>query len=209
MREFDTGNDKIKIICQSLVEETIKPAQNKAQSLIEEAHQTAEEIIRDAHQHAQKILENAALEVDRNKTNFSISLKQAYQQSMGDIKQKIEKNLFQPALKKLIQEEIKNSKIIAQMIQAIIRAIEKEGIYSDLSVTISSEIQPKDVCQFLTQEVIQKLKDKPIAINPSLEGGVMVKLDQANMTLDLSTEALEELILNYIRKDLRNYIFNP
>ncbi len=59
----------------------------------------------------------------------------------------------------------------------------------------------------LAHEILEKLKEKSVLIG-SFTGGIEVKLHRENITLDMSDDALKELMANYIRKDFRELIFS-
>lgn len=206
MSELETSNVKVKKICEIIKKETLEPAQQEAKNLLEQAHRQADEILSDAHLQANKIKEDTYLELERQKTMFQASLNQACQMALTEIKQKIETQLFNPALLKLIRESLKDEKTIARMIEAVIQAIIKGGIDTDLNVAIASSVSPSEVYTLLSKEVVERIKKEPAVVS-TIGGGIKVKLVEDNIVLDLSDAAFEELIASYIRKDFKKHIF--
>ncbi len=206
MKGLETGKDKVKKICDVLKRETLEPAKHEAEGIVASARRKADEILADAHREAKKMVDDAFVEIEKQKTIFQASVSQACRQTLEALKEKIERKLFDPELSKLILKPMQDPKLMAQMINAIIRALDKEGTKSDLSVVISSAISAKAVNELLASEVIQRLKEKGVLIS-SIGGGIEVKLIDNNITIDLSDEAIREMVAAYIRKDFREYLF--
>ena len=206
MKGLETGKDKVKKICDVLKRETLEPAKHEADEIVASARRTADEILADAHKEAKRMVEDAFVEIEKQKSIFQASLGQACRQTLDALKEKIEQKLFNPELSKLIAKPMQDPKLMAQLINAIIHALEKEGTKSDLSVVVSSAISAKAINELLASEVIQRLKEKGVLMS-SLGGGIEVKLVNNNMTIDLSDEAVKELVATYIRKDFREYLF--
>jgi len=206
MKGLETGKDKVKKICDVLKRETLEPAKHEADEIVASARRSADEILADAHKEAKRMVEDAFAEIEKQKSIFQASLGQACRQTLDALKEKIEQKLFNPELSKLVAKPMQDPKLMAQLINAIIHALEKEGTKSDLSVVVSSAISAKAINELLASEVIQRLKEKGVLMS-SLGGGIEVKLVNNNMTIDLSDEAIKELVATYIRKDFREYLF--
>lgn len=206
MKGLESGKDKVKKICDLLKQETLEPAQHEAQEIIHTAHRRAEELIAEAHRKIEEMHEVAHQEIQQQKMVFEASLAQACRQTLESLKQKIEHKLFDPELSHLLTKPLQEPKVVARLIEAVIQAIEKEGIDSDLSVAVSSAVPAQEVNALLAKKILERLKEKSVLIS-SLGGGIEVKLIQQNMTVDISDTAFKELVAGYIRKDFRELIF--
>lgn len=206
MKETETGKDKVKKICDILRRETLEPAKNKAEEIIRSAHEQADEIIAAAHQDAAKINEEALQEIERQKNVFQSSMNQACKQAIASLRQSIEEKLFNRELAKLITKHTQDPKILAQLITAVVKAIEKDGTEANLSIYIPAAVPARAVNALLAQETLDQLKEKSVLVGP-FGGGIEVKLLDENITVDISDAALKELVANYIRKDFREMIF--
>jgi V/A-type H+-transporting ATPase subunit E len=206
MKGLETGKDKVKKICDVLKRETLEPAKHEAEEIVAAARRHADEILADAHKESKKMAENAHQEIEKQKLIFQASMTQACRQTLEVLKEKIERKLFNPELSKLVTKPMQDPKLIAQLINAIVHALEKEGTQSDLSVVISSAIPARAVNELLASDVTQRLREKGVLLS-SLGGGIEVKLLKDNITIDLSDETIKELVATYIRKDFREFIF--
>lgn len=203
---MEAGKEKVKKICDLLRKETLEPAQAEAQRIIEGAQAEAKRLIEEAHQEIEAILKTARTDIKREKEIFDTSLNQAARQSLEFLRQQIEEKLFNAQLKKLIEGQTKDPKVLADITTAVIEAIRKEGIGAHLSAYISASVDPKKVNQLLASSILERLKEKGVLLS-SIGGGIEVKLHDENITIDLSAETLKELLASYIRKDFRKLFF--
>jgi V/A-type H+-transporting ATPase subunit E len=207
MKGTESGKDKVKKICDILRRETLEPAESEAQQIVRSAKQQAEKIVAAAQEEIKKIHLEAGQEIERQKNIFQSSLAQACKQALDALRQSIEEKLFNQELSKLVAQQTQDPKVLAQIITAIVKGIEKDGTEAALSVYIPAAVPARAVNALLAHEIIEKLKEKSVLVGP-LAGGVEVKLHKENMTIDMSDVALKELVANYIRKDFRELIFN-
>lgn len=206
MKGTEPGKDKVKKICDILRRETLEPAEEEAEQIIRSAKEQAEQLIAAAKGEVEKLLLEAAQEIERQRNVFQSSLTQACKQAMEALKHSIEEKLFNQELGRLITKHTQDPKVLAQLVTAVVNAIEKEGSGAVLSVYVPAAVPARAVNMLLAHEVLEKLKEKSVLVGP-LAGGIEVKLHKENMTIDITDAALKELVANYIRKDFRELIF--
>jgi len=206
MKGLESGKDKVKKICEVLKKETLEPAKKEAEEILHQAHATAENIISQANAKAKDIESAAKKEIERQRNVFQSSLHQACKQSIESLKQEIENNLFSKDLSSLITKQTQDPKVIAELVTAVVNAIEKEGINSDITAYVSSAVPAKAINSLLAQNILHRLKEKEVVLG-SMQGGVAVKLHKENITLDITDIALKDLVSQYIRKDFRDMLF--
>lgn len=206
MQQTETGKDKVKQICELLRKETLEPAVHEAKTILEEAQKKGEQIVSEAREKAKKIVADAEKEIEKKQSIFKASLNQAARQSIEWLKQEIEERLLNQNLSSLIAKASATPQVLAKMINAVIKAIEAEGLETDLSAIIPAAIEPREVNELLGEEVLNRLKEKSVIIGPK-KGGVEIKLHKENITIDLSDTALLELMTRYIRKDFHQFFF--
>jgi len=96
--------------------------------------------------------------------------------------------------------------VVAALVEAIIGALDKEGMAADFEVLVPKTVMAKDVMGELSDAIIKRLKDRPLQVGQFF-GGAQVKLLDKKMTIDISDGALKELLTGYVRKDFRLKIF--
>lgn len=206
MESLETGKDKIKKICDILKKETLEPAKEEAKQILEVAAQEAHQIIRDAEIKAEEILKGAKAKIEKEREIFQNSLVQASRQGIEALKQDIENTLFNKELDSWITEQTADPKVGAKLISVLVEAIEKEGISAHFSALIPKTIPVEKVNALLAKEILNKLENHSVRVGDFI-GGVQLKLHDKKLTLDISDQALKELLTNYIRKDFRELLF--
>lgn len=207
MKGLETGKDKVKKICDVLKRETLEPAQIEAQEILESARLRYEEIIADARRKAEEMHQAAHREIVQQRAIFQTSLSQACRQTLELLKENVMQKLFNPALSSFLTKPLQEPPVVAKLIEVVVHAIEKDGLESDLSASISSSVSAREINEILAKKILERLKEKSVLIT-SIDGGVEVKLVDQNMTIDLSDTAFKELVGNFIRKDFRDFVFN-
>jgi len=207
MTKLDSGEDKIQQICDSIRNETLFPAQERAKEIVENANIQADIIIKKAHKEKERLIHTAKKDIEKERKIFDSSLTLATRQALEVLKQKIEKELFSKNLKSYIIKESKDPKIIANLINALIKTIEEYGIDADVSVYVPKKVDLKAINSHLLKETIDKLKEKELVIG-DFDGGIKLKLIDQEITIDISDEALKGLVADHIRSDFRKLIFN-
>lgn len=207
MKSLEKGQDKIQKICDKLRHETIEPAKSEAKHIIEAAQKNAEKIIAEAEQHAAQLIKQARGQMEQERNVFHSSLQQAAKQAIEALRQEVDQKFFNEELQSILEKELANPKLIADLINALILSLEKEGIAGDLSAAIPRHVPAEEVSKFLLDGVRKRLKNKPLELG-HFAGGAQVKLHGKKMTIDLTDHAIKELLANYVRKDFRQMIFS-
>lgn len=206
MKGLDTGKDKVKKICDVLRKETIEPAKQEAETIVFDAQREAQKIIKEAQKDIERLHQEARKEIEKQRAIFQSSLSQACRQTVELFKQEIEEKLFNKELAKILSKELQAPKVIQDLITAIMRAIDKEGIEADLSVYIPAAVPASSINDLLAKNALEKLREKSVLLD-DIAGGVKIKLHNDNMIIDISEETLKEIIAQYIRKDFRELFF--
>ena len=205
MKTLEHGSKRIQKIAEELKKEVIDPAKLEAEKIQAEAKEEARQIIAKAHQEAERIHEEMKRKNEQEGNVFKSSLSQAAKQTLEALRQEIEHKLFTEELNHLLTEQTARPKVIAKFIDTILQAIEKEGISANLSAVIPKAIDPQEINLLLGGNALKKLKEKSVVLG-DFEGGAQIKIHDKKLTMDMSDEALMELLSNY-RKDFRKVLF--
>ncbi|MGL5263603.1 MAG: V-type ATP synthase subunit E [Candidatus Rhabdochlamydia sp.] len=203
---METGKDKVKKICDILRKETLEPSQKQAEEILAQASLQAQEIIAQAHLKQKQLFADAKEQIGRERAIFESSLSQTGRQVIESLKQEITENIFNKELLHLLKEEMSKPEVLSRLINAVIGAVEKEGIESDLSVYIPEAVSAREVNALLIQNILDKLQEKSVLIG-SIHGGIELKLHDKNITIEITDASLEELIKRYSRRDFHETIF--
>lgn len=206
MKTLEKGQDKIKKISEQLRSEILEPAKEEAKKIIQEAEQKADHIIEEAEKHVETLIQAGRKTLEQERHVFHSSLQQASKQSLEALKQAIEHNLFNDQLNTLLNQSTINPRVIADLIAALIKAIEKEGLAGDLSVVVPHTVSTQEVNDLLADGILKRLKDQSVVVG-DFKGGVRIKFIDKSLTIDMSDETLKDLISRYVRKDFRKFFF--
>lgn len=179
----------------------------EGERIIIEAEKQADSIIAHAESEAKKIIDDAKKHVEQERNAFEASLVLSSKQALEALRVEFERKFFDESLSSLIIKHSTNPKVLAELLSAIIKAVQNEGLSADLSALIPKTVSPREVNELLLVEVVEVLKNRSVEVG-NFQGGVQVKLQDKNLTIDVSERALKELLSTYlIRKDFRKMIF--
>lgn len=207
MKGLETGKDKIQKICDSLRKETLEPAKQEAREIVENAHMQASEIVAEAKEKAASMMQDAEKEMEEKKRVFHASLSLACRQGIEQLKQKIEKDLFNHELASLVAKEMSDPKVIANLLNNFMKSMEEKGIDEEFVAVIPKGISPRSINDLLASKVLDRLHNRSVVVG-EFGGGVQIQLKGRQITIDISDAFVRELIAQYIRRDLRDLVFN-
>ena len=206
MTTLKTGDEKVSTICKLLRQETLEPAKREAAEIIDQAKAEAARIVKEAEAQSEQIIARGHEKIEQERSVLQSALEQAGRQSLEVLRQDIEKHLFNEELSGLVAGGTSEPKVIAKLVDAIVNALDKQGMAADLEVLVPKSVAAKDVLAELSDAIVKRLKDRPLAVGQFF-GGAQVKLVDKKMTIDISDAALRELLTGYVRKDFRLKIF--
>lgn len=207
MKTLENENEKVNRICEHLRKEALEPAEKQAAEILQNANNQSDEIVKKAEKRANEILEQAKAEILREKQVFHSSLAQGAKQSLEMLRQEIIQNLFNPQLEALVVKQTQSPEVVARIIDALLQGIKTSGIAGNTKAYIPNDVSIDEVNHLLLNEVVKTLEGQSVEIG-NFKGGAQVKLMDKNIVLEMTESALKELISEFIRADLRKYIFN-
>lgn len=205
-KTLQKADDKIQQICDQLRLETLEPAREEAQRIVEEAQARAEEILAKAHQEAQGIQQEAREQLEQERNVFDSTLEQAGKMVLEKLKQSISKQLFREELFAEIESKTAARDVVARIINALVEALDKDGIDSDLIAAIPKTVSADELAEFLTKKTLKRLSKESIVLS-DIQGGVQLKLADKRMTLDMTDKTLQELLKEYVGSAFRKRLF--
>lgn len=207
MKTLENENEKVNRICEHLRKEALEPAEKQAATMIQDAKSQADEIVRLAEKRANEIQDLAKAEILKEKKVFESSLAQGAKQSLEMLRQEIIQKLFNPQLESLIGKQTKKPEVVAKIIDALLQGIKTSGITGNVKAYIPSDVSKDDVNHLLLNDVVKTLDGQSVTIG-DFKGGAKVKIIDKNIVLEMTDSSLKELLADFIRADLRKYIFD-
>lgn len=207
LKAIDSGKDKVKKICDALKKETLRPAKEEASRLIDSAKSESEGIVADAKAQAEKLISAAKDKINEERNVFEASLNLAAKQSLSALRESIEKTLLHKELGSLLQKHTSDPHLLANLLNAIVKGIEKEGLGADLMAVLPNGAKVEEVTKHLLDEVKKQIGETGITLD-DIGGGVKVMVKDENFTIDVSEEALKQLMTSYVQEDFRKTFFS-
>ncbi|MCB1135855.1 MAG: V-type ATP synthase subunit E, partial [Chlamydiia bacterium] len=198
---------KIKQICDVLREETIAPAKEEGQRIVRDAKAEADEIIAKARAEAERLKQEAQKEIQQQQSVAQSSLAQACKQAVQTLRQEVEHRLFNGELNALLESGTSGPMLVAKLVTAMVGAVEREGLSADLSAIVPQSVPAKEVNEVLGESICKKLRGGGVELG-RFHGGAKLKLHDKRMTIEITDQALKELLASYVRKDFRQMIFS-
>lgn len=202
---------KIQKLCAQLKDRTLQPALEEAKRVKEEAKVFADGLLQQAHKQKDEIVASAQKEIDMRQKVFYSALENAKNQAVSTLQQEIEKAVFHPEISSLLGEKLEDPGLVKQAIEVLIASSEESGTLKgdkgEKTLMLSKGLSKEAVAKAVSKKVLERLNGKVIQLK-EIKGGAMLKIENKNMVLDLSDQAIEQLLFNYMRKEFRDLIFN-
>lgn len=205
VKSLDTGKDKIQKICDILRRETLEPAGEQAEKIVSDARAEAERLLAQAREQVAELEAAAHQRILQERSVFDSSVNQAVRQSVETLRQQVEGRLFSEELGHTLASATADPKVIATLINSLVEAIDREGIGVDLAAIVAKTVKVEEVNNFLLERVAELLKEG-VQVG-DFRGGAKLRLSDRQITIDISDEALVELLGRYLRKDFRAKLF--
>lgn len=205
MKTLELGSQRIQKICDVIKEESLEPARKEAEAIIKEAKQRAHAIVAEAETQKQRLQAEARTQIEQERKVFYSSLEQASKQGVEFLRQSISK-IFNDELHRYLGEGASDPKLVARIIDAVIAAIEKEGMAANLSAVIPKTVSTKEINTLIGERLVSRLQEKSVVLG-GFAGGAQIKVHDKQLTVDITDAALWDLLSSYVNKDFRKFFF--
>jgi len=207
MTQIDTGNEKVKKICDLIKTQTLDPAKEEAKKIVLHAKKDAEKIIADAEEKARLILEQAQNECESKRKLLESSLRLAAKQAVSSLKQQITEELFSKPFAHSLKMETSKPSFIAKAIEISLQSIFKNIPDDELLFELPKTVSPEQILQELSSEARERVKKSQIEMG-AFQGGVVIHYNKENIAIDLTDNAANQLLSRYIAQPMQQYLFH-
>lgn len=195
-----------------LRDEGVKAGKQEAESVLQEARQQADQIVAQANAEADEIRDKARTEIEAERAASREAIQMAFRDTTLKLKSQV-MAAFSDHVRRLVSMELRDKDFLRQAILAIFgQATQKVAKDQPVEVLVSEELFVTDEKgSRLTEEGKERLRHMVLGISgemlregvdlkPSGEtnGGMRVRLVGEDLEIDLSDEALSELLLGYL-----------
>lgn len=206
LKVVDTGNKRVEQICDILKKEIVDVAHKEAQGIVEQAQKQAQAILQAAQAEVAQLQKNAEEERQKARGVFLASLHQAGKQVLASLQDKLENSFFSQELMKISTEALQDPTLLAKLVEALIEAIQKQGLDVDLAVLIGKKVNKEAVQSLLASKILEKVEGKTLQIGEK-QSGCVVKMKQQHMSIEMTEETLQEALSDYLKEDVRKMLF--
>lgn len=195
-----------------LRDEGVKAGKQEAESVLQEARQQADQIVAQANAEADEIRDKARTEIEAERAASREAIQMAFRDTTLKLKSQV-MAAFSDHVRRLVSMELRDKDFLRQAILAIFgQATQEVAKDQPVEVLVSEELFVTDEKgSRLTKEGKERLRHMVLGISgemlregvdlkPSGEtnGGMRVRLVGEDLEIDLSDEALSELLLGYL-----------
>lgn len=206
MTILESSQDKVQQLCDLLHNQAIEPAQKQAREILAAAQRQADEIIQQARTSAAQIIIEATEKNKRAHEVADTALKQAAKQAVQTLRLEIENTLLAKNVHELATQVMSKEEIVAGLLKAYMGQISKQGIQANFVIEICQQTDIKKLSEILGAELMQSLKEgKLLQVLP--HAGLKLQLRDRHLALDCSDSTLADLLMQFLRKDLRAKLF--
>lgn len=206
METLEKGKQKLGEICDLLRKDTLEPAQQEATSIVDAAKQESQKLIDQTKVTAQNLIQEAQKKIEQERVLFNSSLDMASKQTFDKLKEEIETQLFNQELTHLVNQVAQDPQKIAQLVNVIVEVIGREGLHGNLALGLAKSIKPEELSKYLAKELADKIAKKEMPIQ-AISGGATLTLKEKQLSVDISDQALKELLGAYLRPAFREILF--
>jgi V/A-type H+/Na+-transporting ATPase subunit E len=204
MESRTTSDERLAAICQMIRNETLDPALKEAETIKLVAEREAARIKAEAKLDAEKIIHDARQAATEEKEAFEASLQQGSLQFLGVLKEQVEKNLFDANINKYLTSEFADNVRVGQLIELIMAGLKKEGIFGNIELYLGSHIARQDIAEHLLKESLSGIT----TLKGDFPSGILVKVSDQHLSIEITPEAIQEIITPFVRPDFRRFLFS-
>ena len=203
---LETADTKVKEICELLRKETLEPAKREADLIIEKARNEADELIRKAKEELKRLEEVHKKELQSELQAHQGSLQVSVRQSLSALRQGVEA-LFVRELEWDIQKEMGKEEGVAKAINVIFSILERDGIGANLQTFVPEQVNIRNVVQHVAQEFQERVQKGAVPVQ-GIKGGALVRVEEKKFLMDLTDQAMKELLASFVIPELKEMIFS-
>ena len=187
-------------LIEQIKKDGVEAAEAEAKSIIDAANADAEKIVADARREADKILANAKLENERMVKSSEDAIRQASRNLLISFRESVAREL------KAITEQnvvaVYSSDALAKIIIQVITVCAENPDNDDISV-ILNENDLKSLEEILLAGIKEKmLSGVTLKANDNFDGGFRIALNNGSAYYDYSTEAVVDMMSDYLTPKL-------
>ena len=222
MEKSHIASSGVEKLIERLRDEAINAGQAKAEDIVVNAQKRAEWIVEEAELEAQQLLENARSEAEALKSAGLDALRLATRDALLKLRDTL-LGSFSQEVKRVVGKQMAKEEFIEQLILSLAgRVREKTGLDNNQKITFqlpedvvgidelrkNPEELNKGALSHLSAAIAADLLREGIKFDVSeeMKGGLIIKLEDSNMIIDFTDEAVATLLLEHLQPRFRTLL---
>lgn len=214
------SNSGVQDLIDRLSEEGVAEGQKKADSLVTDAHRKSDQLLEDARRQAEEIVSKARAEADAFQKASQEALKLASRDSVRNLAEQIH-GRFREWLQRMVHQELANPDVLKEMILTVTGAASPDqdkslGILVPDTIATTEELKDQiasgDVdalMQFVRGLVGSSIREGvEFETGEGGQVGIRVRVVEDDVEIDLTEEALMEVLLSHMLPRFRASLMN-
>jgi V/A-type H+-transporting ATPase subunit E len=193
---------KLQDLIETLKKHGVESGEAASRQIVEEAENKAAEILALASRESEGIVKDAREEADRIMRQLHASMEIAASQFLTNLKRHVETNLLSLPLKGKVNDTLKDTTFLKEIISTCVKEFAGGTGASDLTILVSKE--QRDQLEDLVVNLITRLgeeKGDRVKLKLKTDGvnyGFMIGKTDGSVMLDFTGEAFLSLFLGYL-----------
>ncbi len=200
-----TFENKIKDISEYLKSNVLSPAEQEKEKILAEANAEKERIIAQAEKKAEQIVHAAEEKARLTLSTMESSLRLAARQSVDTLKITLEKEVFAQTVGAGLKGALSNTEVMKSLLAEVIRQTAAAGA-GQVAIALSDDMK-KQIGDFVKSEIAAKAARGITLSDEKVPAGFAVIFKDKGFTYEFTHEALVELMGEFLRSDIRGYLF--
>ena len=197
--------DKLQELTRKLYNEGLSKGKEEGEAILAKAQAEAAAIVKKAQEEAQAILSQAQKEAQDYKIKVEGDVKMASIQALQATREGIENMIVAQAVAP-VKEQLSGAAFLKEIITAVANNFSSQQA-TDLALVLPEKLR-SELEPFVKNELARTLgKGVEARFNAKLEGGFKIGPKDGSYFIDLSDEAFQELIGEYLRPATKKILF--
>ncbi len=200
-----TFENKIQHISEYLKEQVLTPAEQERDRLLAEANAEKERIIAQAEKKAEEIVHAAEEKARLTLSTAESSLRLAARQAIDTLKLALEKEVLSRAIGAPVREATGSAEIMKAVLVEVVR-FTVGGSVGQVEIVLSDDLK-KRLGDFVKGEIAAVAAKGITLSDDRVPSGFSVRFVDKGFSYEFTAEALAELLADYLRPEVRSYLF--
>ncbi len=198
--------NRMQDISDYLKTRVIDPAEAEKDRILEEAQAEKKKILDEARNEAETIVQDAKKQAEQEKASLESALRIAARQAVDSLKIALENEVLKKSIEEPTSNVLSSEEAVKESLKEIIDIYLNKGTES-VELVLSDGLKQK-LSDYVKSEISSNASQVITVSDDTVPAGFSVKLSDKQLVYDFSQESLVQLLSQYLRPELREYLFS-